>query len=152
MPQPAIAPAVRCSVCMERKTPLLEEYDFRKVRPVHNVHETVQHTATHRDVRPHVATVVQRCHVIVQDTDSPTLAIELKPSTTVRSYQQQSLSKMFSNGRARSGVIVLPCGAGKTLVGVIAAATMKKSCLVRDCGPSAHRAARLFAARCCTHA
>ena len=31
---------------------------------------------------------------------------------------------------ARSGIIVLPCGAGKTLVGVAAACTVKKSCLV----------------------
>ena len=27
------------------------------------------------------------------------------------------MSKMFGNGRARSGIIVLPCGAGKSLVG-----------------------------------
>ena len=26
---------------------------------------------------------------------------------------------MFGNGRARSGVIVLPCGAGKSLVGLL---------------------------------
>lgn len=32
--------------------------------------------------------------------------------------------------RARSGIIVLPCGAGKTLVGITAACTVKKSCLV----------------------
>lgn len=32
--------------------------------------------------------------------------------------------------RARSGIIVLPCGAGKTLVGITAACTIKKSCLV----------------------
>jgi len=37
---------------------------------------------------------------------------------------------MFSNGRARSGVIVLPCGAGKTLVGITAACTIKKSIMV----------------------
>ena len=37
---------------------------------------------------------------------------------------------MFGNGRARSGVIVLPCGAGKTLVGVTAACTVRKRCLV----------------------
>ena len=30
----------------------------------------------------------------------------------------------------RPGIIVLPCGAGKTLVGIIAAATIKRSCLV----------------------
>jgi DNA excision repair protein ERCC-3 len=39
------------------------------------------------------------------------------------------LAKMFGNGRARSGIIVLPCGAGKTLTGVTAAQTIKKSCV-----------------------
>ena len=33
---------------------------------------------------------------------------------------------MFGNGRARSGIIVLPCGAGKTLTGVTAASTIRK--------------------------
>lgn len=37
---------------------------------------------------------------------------------------------MFGRGRARSGVIVLPCGAGKSLVGVTACCTIKKRCLV----------------------
>ena len=37
---------------------------------------------------------------------------------------------MFGNGRARSGIIVLPCGAGKTLTGVTAASTVRKSCIV----------------------
>ena len=37
---------------------------------------------------------------------------------------------MFGNSRARSGIIVLPCGAGKTLVGVTAATTINKRCLV----------------------
>jgi DNA excision repair protein ERCC-3 len=41
-----------------------------------------------------------------------------------------ALSKMFGNGRARSGIIALPCGAGKTLVGITAACTIKKSVLV----------------------
>lgn len=34
------------------------------------------------------------------------------------------------SSRARSGIIVLPCGAGKTLVGIVAARTIRKSCLV----------------------
>ena len=32
--------------------------------------------------------------------------------------------------RARSGIIVLPCGAGKTLVGITACCTIKKSTIV----------------------
>lgn len=40
------------------------------------------------------------------------------------------LKFMFiTSGRARSGIIVLPCGAGKSLVGVSAASRIKKSCL-----------------------
>lgn len=60
----------------------------------------------------------------------PKLNIELKPNTMVRDYQEMALSKMFSNQRARSGIIVLPCGAGKTLTGITACCTIKKSCIV----------------------
>ncbi|KAL4433953.1 hypothetical protein ABPG75_000394 [Micractinium tetrahymenae] len=63
------------------------------------------------------------------DSHNPDLAIDLKPNVQHRPYQDKSLSKMFGNGRARSGIIVLPCGAGKSLVGVSAAARIKKSCL-----------------------
>jgi Helicase conserved C-terminal domain/Type III restriction enzyme, res subunit len=53
--------------------------------------------------------------------------MDLKPHTRIRRYQERALAKMFGNGRARSGIIVLPCGAGKTLTGVTAAQTIKKS-------------------------
>ena len=43
--------------------------------------------------------------------------------------QEKSLAKMFGNGRARSGIIVLPCGAGKSLTGIAAAVRVRKSCL-----------------------
>ena len=65
-----------------------------------------------------------------KDTQTADMKIELRPNTMIRAYQEQALSKMFSNGRARSGIIVLPCGAGKTLVGITAACTIKKSTLV----------------------
>jgi len=64
------------------------------------------------------------------DTANANLDIQLKPMTVIRPYQETSLAKMFGNGRARSGIIVLPCGAGKTLVGITAACTIKKSTLV----------------------
>ncbi|KAF2072811.1 hypothetical protein CYY_005885 [Polysphondylium violaceum] len=64
------------------------------------------------------------------DTVNPNLEIDLKPTTMIRPYQEKSLSKMFGNGRARSGIIVLPCGAGKSLSGITAACTVKKSILV----------------------
>ena len=55
--------------------------------------------------------------------------MSLKQHVKIRDYQSKALERMFSNSRARSGVIVLPCGSGKTLVGITAAVTMKKSCL-----------------------
>lgn len=64
------------------------------------------------------------------DQVNANLDIDLKPNTTIRTYQEKSLSKMFSNGRARSGIIVLPCGAGKTLVGITAACTIRKGIVI----------------------
>lgn len=64
------------------------------------------------------------------DEKNPNLEIDLKPHAQIRYYQEKALSKMFSNSRARSGIIVLPCGAGKTLVGITAACGVKKSVIV----------------------
>lgn len=65
-----------------------------------------------------------------RDEVNANLEIDLKPGTQIRPYQEKSLSKMFGNGRAKSGLIVLPCGAGKTLVGITAACTIKKGVVV----------------------
>ncbi|XP_040581556.1 general transcription and DNA repair factor IIH helicase/translocase subunit XPB [Lepeophtheirus salmonis] len=64
------------------------------------------------------------------DTLNPDINIDLKPMAVLRPYQEKSLRKMFGNGRARSGVIVLPCGAGKSLVGVTACCTVRKKAMV----------------------
>lgn len=64
------------------------------------------------------------------DKLNPNIPMDLKPHAKIRRYQERSLAKMFGNGRARSGIIVLPCGAGKTLTGVTAAQTIKKSVVV----------------------
>lgn len=63
------------------------------------------------------------------DAVNPDLNVELKPMVQLRPYQEKSLNKMFGNGRARSGIIVLPCGAGKSLTGIAAAVRVRKSCL-----------------------
>jgi len=94
--------------------------------------------------RLHPATAQRVSRVAAEDLDFPlaeeydfrrdhtnaVLPIDLKPSTKIRAYQEKSLSKMFGNGRARSGIIVLPCGAGKTLTAIVAASTVKRSTLV----------------------
>ncbi|KAL8726030.1 MAG: hypothetical protein Q9166_006975 [cf. Caloplaca sp. 2 TL-2023] len=64
------------------------------------------------------------------DETNPMLEIDLKPIAKIRDYQEKSLRKMFGNNRARSGIIVLPCGAGKTLVGITAACTVKKGVVI----------------------
>nr|XP_027236085.1 general transcription and DNA repair factor IIH helicase subunit XPB-like [Penaeus vannamei] len=64
------------------------------------------------------------------DTVNEDIKIDLKPSAVLRPYQEKSLRKMFGNGRARSGIIVLPYGAGISLVGVTACCTVNKKALV----------------------
>ncbi|XP_077978060.1 general transcription and DNA repair factor IIH helicase/translocase subunit XPB-like [Glandiceps talaboti] len=88
----------------------------------------------------HIETIQRRCieleypllaeYDFRNDSVNPDVNVDLKPMAVLRPYQEKSLRKMFGNGRARSGVIVLPCGAGKTLVGVTASCTVRKRCMV----------------------
>lgn len=50
----------------------------------------------------------------------------------VRDYQREAADVFYAGGDVRggSGVIVLPCGAGKTIVGIVAMALIQKSTLV----------------------
>ena len=85
-------------------------------------------------------TVAKRCldlrYPVLEEYDfrndemNVNLDIDLRPIAKIRPYQEKSLNKMFGNGRARSGIIVLPCGAGKTLVGITAACTIKKGVVI----------------------
>ncbi len=63
------------------------------------------------------------------NNDKKNFTLNIKPNFKypVRSYQEKALSIMCNNERARSGVIVLPCGSGKTLVGILAMCTIKKN-------------------------
>jgi DNA excision repair protein ERCC-3 len=51
---------------------------------------------------------------------------------TVRDYQREAADTFFAGGDVRggSGVIVLPCGAGKTIVGLAAMGLMQRSTLI----------------------
>jgi DNA excision repair protein ERCC-3 len=57
----------------------------------------------------------------------------------VRDYQREAADVFYAGGDARggSGVIVLPCGAGKTIVGIAAMALMQRSTLVLTTGITA---------------
>ncbi|MDG4833807.1 DEAD/DEAH box helicase [Solwaraspora sp. WMMD1047] len=50
-----------------------------------------------------------------------------KPGWTLRSYQREAVEQFWAGG---SGVVVLPCGAGKTLVGAAAMAEAKATTLI----------------------
>ena len=64
-------------------------------------------------------------------TRNPNIDINLKPGTEPRPYQLESLSKMFARGRAHpGGLFVLPCGASKSLMGVMAYYTVYKEALI----------------------
>src|SRR5262249_42079256 len=71
-------------------------------------------------------------------TDGAALPIQLRTVARsgmpfhVRDYQRDAADVFYAGGDVRggSGVIVLPCGAGKTIVGMAAMAMMQKSTLV----------------------
>jgi DNA excision repair protein ERCC-3 len=78
-------------------------------------------------------------------TEGAALPIHLRSVTrsglpfTVRDYQREAADIFYAGGDVRggSGVIVLPCGAGKTIVGIAAMALMQKSTLVLTTGITA---------------
>src|SRR5204863_5522544 len=71
-------------------------------------------------------------------TEGAELPLNLRPIARsglpfhVRDYQRDAADVFYAGGDVRggSGVIVLPCGAGKTIVGIAAMAAMQKSTLV----------------------
>ncbi|KAL9129506.1 MAG: hypothetical protein Q9217_002066 [Psora testacea] len=124
----------------EQDEPLQEPEMFATLRDEDDEEDDDMRIHSIEIPRDSVEVVQKRClemeYPVLEEYDfhndqvNPTLDIDLKPSTTIRTYQEKSLSKMFSNGRARSGIIVLPCGAGKTLVGITAACTIRKGIVV----------------------
>lgn len=113
---------------------------FATLRDEDDDDEEIDQVHTFEITQSAVQTVQKRCRDINlplteeydfrNDELNATLDIDLKPVVQIRPYQEQALYKMFGNGRARSGIIVLPCGAGKTLVGITAACTVKKGVIV----------------------
>lgn len=69
-------------------------------------------------------------YLFADDSTTADLRIQLGKNTCVRPYQEKSLLKMCTGSRARSGLIVLACGAGKTLVGIAATCKLRKATIV----------------------
>ena len=78
-------------------------------------------------------------------TEGAALPIQLRPVMrsglpfVIRDYQREAADVFYAGGDVRggSGVIVLPCGAGKTIVGIAAMALMNRSTLVLTTGITA---------------
>ncbi|ELU17809.1 hypothetical protein CAPTEDRAFT_153297 [Capitella teleta] len=125
----------------QKENPVPDDiFDFYEKMDKEDEEETELKTVSCEINQEHLETLQKRCieldypllaeYDFKNDSINPNVNMDLKPSTVLRPYQEKSLRKMFGNGRARSGIIVLPCGAGKTLVGVTAACTVKKRCMV----------------------
>ena len=78
-------------------------------------------------------------------TDGTPLTVNLRETTRqglpfkVRDYQKESVDVFHASGAARggSGVVVLPCGAGKTVVGICAMSKVGRNTLVLTTGTTA---------------
>lgn len=78
-------------------------------------------------------------------TEGAPLEVKLRKVTrsglpfSIRDYQRDSADVFFAGGDVRggSGVIVLPCGAGKTIVGLMAMAMIQRNTLVMTTGITA---------------
>ncbi|EDR23627.1 rad25/xp-B DNA repair helicase, putative [Entamoeba dispar SAW760] len=57
------------------------------------------------------------------------LPIQLRKDC-LRPHQERALQQIFDNEMARSGIVVLPCGAGKTLTAIAACSKIKRSTIV----------------------
>ena len=109
---------------------LREEDDDDVSDEVHSFQIRADKVATVREQSRKMDLPVTEEYDFRNDIMNADLDIDIKPAVSIRYYQEHALQKMFGNGRCRSGIIVLPCGAGKTLVGITAACTIKKSAIV----------------------
>jgi DNA excision repair protein ERCC-3 len=64
------------------------------------------------------------------DSSLPTMHLALRTSTKPRDYQVKAVEAAVGLGTCSSGVIVLPCGAGKTLVGIMLLCAVKKPAII----------------------
>ena len=126
----------------QNATPILQKTATNQTKLIEEMNESfsMKSVLLYKIISPDIELVKKRCiqlgYPVLEEFDldndesKQMVSIDLRPNVSIRPYQEQSLNKMFSNGRARSGIIVLPCGAGKTLVGILAAVSLRRSVLV----------------------
>ena len=113
--------------------PVLEEVlRSKKVQPLVGARIDQDTVAVHPSERGHIKQVLLKLGWPAEDlagyVDGEAHAIELDQSDwQLRDYQQHAAENFVHGG---SGVVVLPCGAGKTLVGAAAMAMAKATTLI----------------------
>lgn len=108
-------------------------FNFKKILPSYVIFSVDQLTCRIEDLKRRAMEIdcpLLEEYDFLNDISIPDIKIDFNPITIIRKYQEKALSKMFNRGRARSGVIVLPCGAGKTIVGIASTTMIKKTSLV----------------------
>ena len=130
-------------VLVSDDTALMAEIARHKLVRPYVVKEINRHTLeVQADRRGHVKQALIRIGYPVEDLAGyvvgDPMPLALRETTLegqpfgVRGYQQESADVFFAGGSERggSGVIVLPCGAGKTIVGIAAMAQIQTSTLI----------------------
>ncbi|KAI9311244.1 P-loop containing nucleoside triphosphate hydrolase protein [Dichotomocladium elegans] len=93
-------------------------------------------TAKSADVRSSSLKRLLPAYSFANDSTIPELDLSLRPNIEVRPYQNEALNAIVDHSVpeadrvARSGIIVLPCGAGKTLTSILVACAIRKPVLV----------------------
>jgi DNA excision repair protein ERCC-3 len=117
--------------CTDR--PVLEEVlRARKIKPMVGARLDVATVAVHPSERGNLKQALLKIGWPAEDyagyVDGEAHAIDLDESEwTLRPYQREAAESFWHGG---SGVVVLPCGAGKTLVGAAAMAQAKATTLI----------------------
>ena len=113
--------------------PVLEEVlRSKKVIPLVGVRIDTENVAVHPSERGHLKQVLLKLGWPAEDlagyVDGEAHAIALvEDGWTLRDYQRQAVEGFWHGG---SGVVVLPCGAGKTIVGAAAMARAQATTLI----------------------
>jgi DNA excision repair protein ERCC-3 len=113
--------------------PVLEEVlRSKKIQPLVGARIDEDSVVVHPSERGHIKQVLLKLGWPAEDfagyVDGEAHAIELDESDwSLREYQRHAAENFFHGG---SGVVVLPCGAGKTLVGAAAMAMAKATTLI----------------------
>ncbi|MBI4939294.1 MAG: DEAD/DEAH box helicase [Actinobacteria bacterium] len=113
--------------------PVLEEVlRSKKVIPLVGARIDREHVAVHPSERGHLKQVLLKLGWPAEDfagyVDGEAHAIDLaEDGWVLRDYQRQAVDNFWHGG---SGVVVLPCGAGKTIVGAAAMARARATTLI----------------------